>query len=116
MKVVEYRLVISILMVLCAVAGFRYRPIEEKTRIVNEVERNVWPLIERQEVKPVVQHRFPFSRASDAHRLMESGMHLGKILLIPDDRFDNNWLLVNTSPKLYLMVDLFLHWCVLIWK
>nr|XP_011460806.1 PREDICTED: quinone oxidoreductase PIG3-like isoform X1 [Fragaria vesca subsp. vesca] len=82
------------------VAGFRYRPIEEKTRIVNEVERNVWPLIERQEVKPVVQHRFPFSRASDAHRLMESGMHLGKILLIPDDRFDNNWLLALGLPNL----------------
>ncbi|XP_062004248.1 uncharacterized protein LOC133721605 isoform X2 [Rosa rugosa] len=67
------------------VAGFRYRNTQYKARIVREVEEHVWPLIAAGGVKPVVHHRFPFSEATEAHRLMESGEHVGKILLIPDN-------------------------------
>ncbi|PRQ30961.1 hypothetical protein RchiOBHm_Chr5g0030281 [Rosa chinensis] len=73
-----------------AVAGFRFRKLEERAKVVEEVQKHVWPLIEVGKVKPVVHHRFPFAKAAEAHRLMESGKHFGKILLIPNDRFENS--------------------------
>ncbi|PRQ30980.1 putative NADPH:quinone reductase [Rosa chinensis] len=72
------------------VAGFRFRKLEERAKVVEEVQKHVWPLIEVGKVKPVVHHRFPFAKAAEAHRLMESGKHFGKILLIPNDRFENS--------------------------
>lgn len=51
--------------------------------IVSEVEKNVWPAIAAGKVKPVVYKHFPFSEAAEAHQLMESSKHIGKILLIP---------------------------------
>ncbi|XP_024161276.1 quinone oxidoreductase-like [Rosa chinensis] len=72
------------------VAGFRFRKLEERAKVVEEVQKHVWPLIEVGKVKPVVHHRFPFAKAAEAHRPMESGKHFGKILLIPNDRFENS--------------------------
>ncbi|XP_068668136.1 uncharacterized protein [Aristolochia californica] len=64
-------------------AGLRTRSLENKAEIVNEVEKNVWPAIATGKVKPVVYKSFPFSEAGEAHKLMETSKHIGKILLIP---------------------------------
>ncbi|XVF87563.1 hypothetical protein PTKIN_Ptkin18bG0130400 [Pterospermum kingtungense] len=64
-------------------AALRTRSVEEKAAIVIEVEKNVWPAIISGKVKPVVYKQFPLGEAAEAHRLMESGKHIGKILLIP---------------------------------
>ncbi|XP_047309039.1 quinone oxidoreductase PIG3-like [Impatiens glandulifera] len=59
------------------------KSIENKGEIVREVEKNVWPAIDCGKVKPVVYKSFPLSEASEAHSLMESSKHMGKILLFP---------------------------------
>ncbi|PSS24677.1 Quinone oxidoreductase [Actinidia chinensis var. chinensis] len=64
-------------------AGLRNRSLENKASIVSEVEKNVWPAIVEGKVKPVVYKCLPLSEAADAHRLIESGDHIGKILLVP---------------------------------
>ncbi|OIW13668.1 hypothetical protein TanjilG_08010 [Lupinus angustifolius] len=64
-------------------AGLRSRSLENKAAIVSEVEKNVWPAIAEGKVKPVVYKSFPLSKAAEAHRLMESSQHIGKILLFP---------------------------------
>ena len=51
--------------------------------IVSEVENIVWPAIEAGRVKPVIYKYFPLSDAAEAHRVMESSGHIGKILLFP---------------------------------
>ena len=43
--------------------------------------RSVWPLIEAKQVRPIIDRTFPLAEAAEAHRLMESGAHIGKILL-----------------------------------
>ncbi|KAI9120765.1 hypothetical protein K1719_007798 [Acacia pycnantha] len=64
-------------------AGLRNRSPENRAVIVSEVEKNVWAAIEAGKVKPVVYKSFPLSEAAEAHRLMESSKHIGKILLLP---------------------------------
>jgi putative PIG3 family NAD(P)H quinone oxidoreductase len=59
----------------------RARPVAEKGRIAAELRREVWPLFESGAVKPVVFATFPLAAAADAHRLMESSAHVGKIVL-----------------------------------
>ena len=59
----------------------RPRTIEEKGAIARELEAQVWPLLERGEVGPVVHATFPLASAADAHRLLESGGVIGKIVL-----------------------------------
>ncbi|KAJ9136225.1 hypothetical protein P3X46_033322 [Hevea brasiliensis] len=63
--------------------GLRMRSPENKAEIVNEVEKNVWPAVVAGKVKLLVYKQFPLSEAAEAHRLMESSQHIGKILLIP---------------------------------
>ncbi len=53
-----------------------------KTALAGEIERMVWPLLEQGKFKPVVYARFPLGQAADAHRLMESSDHTGKIVLV----------------------------------
>ncbi|HEV3216607.1 MAG TPA: NAD(P)H-quinone oxidoreductase [Vicinamibacterales bacterium] len=60
----------------------RSRTVEEKGEIARAVERSVWPLVEAGKVRPVIYARFPLSQASDAHRLMETDRHIGKIVLL----------------------------------
>lgn len=60
----------------------RTRPKAAKAAIVAEVQKEVWPLIERGDVKLVIDKTLPMSEAADAHRLMETGGHTGKILLL----------------------------------
>ncbi|KAK1621323.1 hypothetical protein QYE76_026840 [Lolium multiflorum] len=65
------------------VAGLRSRSLANKARIISEVEKNVWPAIVSGKVKPVIYKTLPLSEAVEAHKLMESSSHIGKILLIP---------------------------------
>jgi NADPH2:quinone reductase len=60
----------------------RSRAVEEKGQIAGALERSVWPLVEAGEIRPVIHARFPLARAADAHRMMESGIHIGKIVLV----------------------------------
>ena len=61
--------------------SLRARPVAEKEAIVAAVREHVWPLIAAGRVEPVVHQRLPLAQAADAHRLMESSTHVGKILL-----------------------------------
>ncbi|GAA1925589.1 NAD(P)H-quinone oxidoreductase [Streptantibioticus ferralitis] len=63
--------------------SLRARPRAEKARIVAAVQREVWPLVEAGAVKPVVHTALPLADAPEAHLLMESSDHFGKILLLP---------------------------------
>ena len=60
----------------------RPRTIEQKGGIARALEKEVWPLFAAGKVKPVVYKRFPLVEAADAHRLMESSEHIGKIILV----------------------------------
>jgi len=62
-------------------AGLRARPLAQKAAIVAEVRASVWPLVESGAVRVVVQAELPMTDAAEAHRLMEAGDHVGKILL-----------------------------------
>ncbi|XP_039113885.1 quinone oxidoreductase PIG3-like [Dioscorea cayenensis subsp. rotundata] len=64
-------------------AGLRSRSPENKVEIVKEVEKHVWPAIAASKVKPVIYKSLPLSEAAEGHRLMESSIHIGKIILIP---------------------------------
>ena len=59
----------------------RPRSVEEKTKIAHALQKNVWPLLESGAVRPTIHQTFPLKHASEAHRLMESSAHIGKILL-----------------------------------
>lgn len=59
----------------------RARPVEEKGRIAAAVRATVWPLVEQGAVRPVMHAAFPLEQAAEAHRLMESSAHIGKIVL-----------------------------------
>ena len=61
--------------------SLRSRPAGEKAVVVASVREHVWPLVEDGVVKPIVHTVLPLESAPEAHRLMESSSHLGKILL-----------------------------------
>lgn len=60
----------------------RPRSVAEKAVIARALQTHVWPLLDSGAVRPVVQATFPLARAADAHRMMEAGTHIGKILLL----------------------------------
>jgi putative PIG3 family NAD(P)H quinone oxidoreductase len=62
-------------------SSLRPRTVEEKGAIASALKREVWPLLERGSVKPILYKVFPLVQAADAHRLMESSDHIGKIVL-----------------------------------
>ena len=53
----------------------------EKGAIARELHEHVWPLLEQGVVAPVIHEIFPLAQAAEAHRLMESSAHIGKIIL-----------------------------------
>ncbi|HTJ54093.1 MAG TPA: NAD(P)H-quinone oxidoreductase [Nitrosospira sp.] len=59
----------------------RSRSIQEKAQIADELEQNVWPLLEQGKLKPLIFRSFRLEEAAKAHALMESGAHIGKIVL-----------------------------------
>ncbi len=59
----------------------RARPVADKAAIAAELRRHVWPLLESGAVTPIVHATFPLRQAAEAHRVMESSAHIGKLLL-----------------------------------
>lgn len=59
----------------------RPRPIAFKTAIAQSLRAKVWPLLESGAIKPVIFKTFPADAAAQAHALMESNQHIGKIIL-----------------------------------
>jgi NADPH2:quinone reductase len=59
----------------------RGRTVAQKAAVAEGVRKNVFPLIESGKVRPVIFKTFPLAEASEAHRLMESSHHIGKIVL-----------------------------------
>ena len=59
----------------------RPRPVEFKGAIARNLREKIWPLIEAGKIKPVIYKTFPLAQASEAHKLMESSQHIGKIVL-----------------------------------
>ena len=53
-----------------------------KTQIAKDVEKNIWPLFHSKQIQSIIYKKFPLAEAADAHRLMESSEHIGKILLV----------------------------------
>jgi len=60
----------------------RARSVQEKGAVAAAVRTNVWPLLESGAVKPIIHATFPLRAAADAHRLLESSQHIGKIVLV----------------------------------
>ncbi|SDL30752.1 putative NAD(P)H quinone oxidoreductase, PIG3 family [Nonomuraea maritima] len=60
----------------------RARPVDDKGVIVRSVVDNVWPLVAAGAVRPVVHAEVPMADAAEAHRMLDSGEHVGKILLV----------------------------------
>ena len=59
----------------------RASPFERKAALARELKHEVWPLLDRGEVKTVIHATFPLADAPKAHALMESSQHIGKIVL-----------------------------------
>jgi NADPH2:quinone reductase len=59
----------------------RPRSTEFKSLVADELSRAVWPHVEAGKLKPVIDSTFPLADAADAHRRMEAGDHVGKIVL-----------------------------------
>jgi NADPH:quinone reductase len=62
----------------------RAQPPANKGRIAAALREKVWPLFDSKGLKPVIFARFPLSDAAGAHKLMESGGHIGKIVLLAE--------------------------------
>lgn len=66
-----------------AATTLRARSVAEKSKIVRGVRDQVWPLVDAGAIRPVIDTTMPMAQAADAHRRMEAGEHVGKILLVP---------------------------------
>jgi NADPH2:quinone reductase len=59
----------------------RPRTVEFKGYVAKNLREKIWPLIEAGKIKPEIYKTFPLEKAADAHRLMETSQHIGKIVL-----------------------------------
>jgi NADPH2:quinone reductase len=59
----------------------RARTVAQKAAVAEALHRNVWPLLSAGRVRPIIHATFPLAEASEAHRLMETSTHIGKIVL-----------------------------------
>jgi putative PIG3 family NAD(P)H quinone oxidoreductase len=59
----------------------RSRTVAQKAEVADAVRKNIWPLLAAARVRPTIHATFPLAQASEAHRLMESSNHIGKIVL-----------------------------------
>ncbi len=66
-------------------SAMRPRSPAEKAAIAKELLQQVWPHLGRGRIEPVIHATFPLAQAAEAHRLMESSQHIGKIVLIADN-------------------------------
>ena len=60
----------------------RIRSVDEKGAIARELEQHVWPLLAERRVAPVVHATLPLTQAAEAHRLLEAGQVIGKLVLL----------------------------------
>jgi NADPH:quinone reductase-like Zn-dependent oxidoreductase len=60
----------------------RTRSVAEKGLIARDLEARVWPLLASRQVAPVIDRTLPLSEAAEAHRRLESGEAIGKIVLV----------------------------------
>jgi NADPH2:quinone reductase len=60
----------------------RPRSVAEKSALAAAVKDHVWPIIEEGRMRPLIHQTFPLAAAADAHRVMESGAHVGKLVLL----------------------------------
>jgi putative PIG3 family NAD(P)H quinone oxidoreductase len=80
---VDLRLVMAKRLTLTG-STLRARPVAFKNAIAAALEREIWPLLATGALKPVIHATFPLERAGEAHELMESSAHMGKIVLEVD--------------------------------
>jgi len=59
----------------------RARSVAQKAAVAAGVQQNLWPLLASGRVRPVIHATFPLAEAGEAHRLMETSQHIGKIVL-----------------------------------
>jgi NADPH:quinone reductase len=59
----------------------RPRTVAQKAEIARELEAKVWPLLSAGKCRPIIHATFPLAEAAAAHRMMESSVHTGKIIL-----------------------------------
>ncbi|MET3711437.1 putative PIG3 family NAD(P)H quinone oxidoreductase [Sphingomonas trueperi] len=64
----------------------RPRSVEFKSLLADELRRHVWPLVAEGKLKPIIDRSFPLAEAPAAHRRMEAGEHVGKIVLTIGDQ------------------------------
>ena len=62
--------------------NLRGRPLAEKAAIVASVVENVWPEVSAGRVRPVIDRVLPLPDAAEAHRVVEAGGHVGKVVLV----------------------------------
>jgi NADPH:quinone reductase-like Zn-dependent oxidoreductase len=74
MQVMQKRLVLT-------GSTLRPRSADEKARLAAAVEKTVWPWIEAGRIRPIVDQTFPLAHVAKAHRHVESGAHVGKVVL-----------------------------------
>jgi NADPH:quinone reductase-like Zn-dependent oxidoreductase len=60
----------------------RPRSVAEKAEIARALEAKVWPLLSQGRCRPTIHAVYPLEKASEAHALMESSTHVGKIVLV----------------------------------
>ncbi len=60
----------------------RPRPVEFKGAIAKSLRAKIWPLVEAGRIKPEIYQTFALEQAAEAHRLMESSQHIGKLVLV----------------------------------
>lgn len=60
----------------------RARSVEFKQAIAQQLHQKIWPLLESGQIQPVIYQTFSFAEAAQAHALMESSEHIGKIVLV----------------------------------
>lgn len=63
-------------------ATLRTRTVAEKAEVVSATREHIWPLISAGKVVPVIHAVLPMSEAAEAHRMLDDGSHIGKILLV----------------------------------
>jgi len=59
----------------------RARSVAQKAEVADAVHKHIWPLLSAGRVRPVIHATFPLAEAAEAHRLMETSNHIGKIVL-----------------------------------
>ena len=79
--------IVAIMQKRAIVTGSTLRPRDanEKARLAAQIESVIWPWIAAKLFKPVLDRSFPLIEAASAHRLLESGKHVGKVILSVDD-------------------------------